>query len=184
MDCPICNTNITNEKVTLKCDHDIHYECMITYLRIIYYGTNKYEFLCPICNDATIMHDIPVPDIIDNDRRYNMLIGNFNECKVDGCFEKEVLGNEGYCNNHNQKCSIYTSDMYDLAFYWIYKICKQSIEKRKRDFFDVVLKLIEKYSFDDCDQITEHILDSLGDEKYNTIQLYQKTGIVQDSVLE
>lgn len=182
MECPICNSNITNDKVTLKCGHALHYDCMIQYLRLVYYGTNNYQIVCPTCHDKTIMHEIPAPEIVDNDERYNMLIGEFNECKVEGCCESEVLGNEGYCNSHNQRCSIYTSEMYDLAFYWIYTICKQSTEKRKRGFFDVVLKLIEKHSFSDSDQITDHILTSLGEDKYDTIQLYQRTGVVQDSV--
>lgn len=184
MSCSICNNNITNDKITLKCKHELHYNCMIQYLRIIYYGTNNYKITCPTCNDITDMYNIPIPDIIDNNERFNILIGEFNECKIEGCCEKEVIGNEGYCNIHNQKYSIYTPEMYDLTFYWIYTICKHSTEERKRNFFDVVLKLIKKHSFNDSNEITNYILTSLGEDKYNITQLYQKTGIVQDSVIE
>lgn len=183
MNCSICNNNITNDKVTLKCGHDLHYNCMIQYLRLTYYGTDNYQICCLICQEKTVMYDITPPDISDNKDRFNMLIGEFNECKKEGCCEKEVLGNEGYCNEHNQRHSLYTSDMYDLTFYWIYVICKQSTQDRKRQFFDVVLKLIEKYSFTEFDQITEHILTNLGQDKYNTQELYYKTGIVQDTVI-
>lgn len=184
MECFICNNNTTNDKVTLKCGHSLHYDCMIQYLRLTYYGADRHQIVCAICHDKTIMHEIPTPDVIDNDERFNMLIGEFNECKRDGCSETEVIGNEGYCNVHNQRSAVYTQEMFDLAFYWIYTICKQSTEARKRGFFDVILKLIEKHSFSECDQITDHILTSLGNDKYDTATLYQKNGVVQDTLLE
>lgn len=184
MECFICNNNTTNDKVTLKCGHTLHYNCMINYLRVTYYGIDKHQIVCFICRDKTVMHEIPAPDIVDNDKRYKMLVGELNPCKMGECTETEVIGNEGYCNVHNQRSAIYTGEMYDLAFYWIYTICKQSIAYRKRGFFDVILKLIKKHSFSNCDQITDHILASLGNDKYNTKTLYQKSGVIQDTLLE
>lgn len=183
MECFICNNNITNDKITLKCEHSLHYDCMIQFLRLTYYGADSARIVCPICHDKTVMHEIPAPDIDDKEERFKMLIGDFNECKMHGCSEKEEIGNEGYCASHNQRFTVYSEEAYNLAFYWIYTICKQSIEARKRGFFDVVLKVVEKYSFTDSDQITDHILTSLGDEKYDTDTLYQKTGVIKDTVV-
>ena len=62
-----------------------------------------------------------------------MLIGDLNPCKHSYC-SKEVIGNEGFCKEHNDQYKKYSEEQYDLTFEWLYRIAKHSDTNKKKCF--------------------------------------------------
>lgn len=157
MSCSICYEPITSHKLTLKCGHEYCHKCILKYSKMIY-KSNNYYLPCPCCRDLTKLSNLPVPeDVTEKADKYKMLIGDLNPCKHPCCSKEEVIGNEGFCEEHNDQYKKYSEDQYDLTFEWLYRIAKHADTNKKYVFFDVVLKIVNKFSFTNYKQITDYI---------------------------
>ena len=148
MECSICllPMNQTNKSlITLSCNHQLHYQCFMSYAL----KTQGHIFVkCPLCREMNLNAEYPTDDPELNIR----LLFNHTKSKrcchetKDGlkCKNKASLMNYGYCSVHHKE--LLPKDKYPAMCIYLYYIIQTPNSWYTKVFLiDIAKKLLIKY---------------------------------------
>ena len=166
MECSICllpmnqSGKQTNKPlITLSCNHQLHYQCFISYAL----KTKGHTFIkCPLCREMNLNNEKPTDDPESNIRILLNHVKSKRCCHETKsgfkCKNKASLMNYGYCAVHHNE--LLPKEKYPAMCTYLYYILQTPNTWYTKVFLiDIVKKLLIKYpEIDSLEQIHHYML--------------------------